>query len=438
MLLRFGVENYRSIRDKQEISFARSALDGPDHVTREAHGAKRGILPVVALYGANASGKSNVLSALESMVRHVEQSHVGLTPSARMPTDPFRLDPAMRDAPTRFDVDIVIDGIHYHYGFAIRSIVEEEWLYAWPERHQQLWFHRVGTDRSAWRFGPGLTGQRVRIAELTRDNSLFLSAAAQNNHLKLLPIYHHFARGFSFVDAPEGPKLRSDSALFDEATLPRVLALLREADLGVLDAKVEDRTMILQEFIGEFHSRGEDRLAENLRKSLEEHGGPKELVLAHRGTAEPVWLPNVEESRGTLALMDHLHQILPALDHGSLVILDELDGSLHPDLARAVVGLFTDPSTNRRGAQLLFTTHDPSILDILRRDEVVVVDKSEFGATALTPISEFRVLKRDHLATAYAQGRYGGVPRLGWFGRALAKESESVEAPAERTPAGSR
>lgn len=424
MLLRFGVENFRSIRDRQEVSFARSALRDHDHVTVEAHGAKRGILPVLALYGANASGKSNVVAALAAMISHIEHSHASLKPTDPVPTDRFRLDPDCRDAPTHFDIDVIVDGVHYHYGFKITSVVEEEWLFAWPEGNRQLWFHRHGADRSKWRLGASLTGQRARIAELTRDNSLYLSAAAQNNHPKLLPIYRHFVSRFRFPEVDhDRPWLRSDSPLFKEAVRPDVLRLLRAADLGVVDAKVEDRTQALEKFVHEARAGGDVGLADALERNMAENGGPKELVLAHQGRSGPTWFSSADESAGTWTVLNHLHELMPALEHGGIVAIDEFDRSLHPDLARALVSLATSASTNRTGAQLLIATHDPSILEVLRRDEVVVVDKDADGVTHLTPVTEFRVLKRDNLSAAYAEGRYGGVPRLGEFRRWLEREA---------------
>lgn len=422
MLLRFGVENHRSIRDRQEISLARSALAGPEHATMPAHGTTRGVLPVLAVYGANASGKSNVLWALERMIGHVVDSHVSLPPTAPMPHDPFRLDDTHRDAPSRFDIDVVVDGVHYHYGFALTAAgVDEEWLYAWPERHKQLWFHRQGPDRADWHFGPALTGQRARIAELTRDNSLFLSAAAQNNHPKLLPLYQYFQSRYAFAaETPDAPVLRSRSPLFEQSALPRVLALLRAADVGVVDAQIVDRRDAVEAFLANLRSGGRTSLAELFEHDLADAGSPHELVLGHAGAGGAVhWLPSRDESAGTVALLNHLHHVLPALDTGGVLAIDELDRALHSELARALVGWFTDPTTNPHGAQLLFTTHDQALLDVLRRDEILVVDKDAEGATRLTPMSDFKTRSRDNVRVAYAEGRYGGVPHLAGFERSL-------------------
>jgi hypothetical protein len=418
MILRFGVENHRSIRDYQEISFARSALKGPEHVTWPSPGAKRGVLPVMALYGANASGKSNVLAALATMQEHVVKSHVSLGPTDPMPRRPFLLGP-QRDQPSRFDLDLVVGGVRYHYGFVVHGRgVEEEWLYAWPEGHQQLWLHRVGTDRSAWRFGPRLKGERARIASFTRDNSLFLSAAAQNNHPQLGPLFQAFATGIQIA----WPKNTTDRHFFasDRDILgdPRLRALLRSADLGVADVRVEDRQQEFDQLLASMRASGDPAMVHLMEQTVAA-GPPRELVLGHAAADGVVFLQPNDESVGTRALRDLGVAAIGALDAGTLLAVDEIDRGMHPDLAKALIGLFTDPATNPNGAQLLFTTHDQSILEVLRRDEVVIVEKDAGGGTSLTPVSAYRTLRRDNLRTSYAEGRYGGIPRLGRFRTAL-------------------
>jgi hypothetical protein len=353
------------------------------------------------------------------MQQHVVESHASLGPTVPMPHRPFLLG-VSGDLPTRFDIDLVVAGVRYHYGFSVLPPgVQEEWLYAWPAGHQQLWFHRAGPDRSAWRFGPRLKGERARIAEFTRDNSLFLSAAAQNNHAQLTPVFREFATGITLADPPkEGGRflVSSPRPLLGDL---RLRALLKSADLGVVDARVEDRREEVERMVAEMRARGDHAGAAHTERGIAV-ASPKELVLAHAGEpGSAVWLPPEDESDGTKALVQLALQGLTGLDAGGLLAVDEIDRGMHPDLAKALIGLFTDPVTNPHGAQLLFTTHDQSILEVLRRDEVVIVEKDAAGATSLTPVSAYRTLRRDNLRTSYAEGRYGGVPRLGRFRTAV-------------------
>lgn len=414
MLIRFGVQNHRSIRDAQEISFARSALKGPEHVTVPAHGTKRGVLPVMALYGANASGKTSVLSALRFMVGHIVDSHVRRHPGEPLPQMPFKLDPVTAAAPTRFDIDVLVDEVHYHYGFSFSAAgVDEEWLYAWPSGHQQLWFHRVGADPADWKLGSKLTGPKAAIASFTRENSLFLSAAAQNNHPQLTPLYTYFQTAVRFQRTvrPGERVLRPGSPLFEPAFRSAVVQMLQAADLGIVGAQVTDRRGTVVE---QLRRGGLADLADGVEESPD---AMPELELGHaNANGDVVWFDPGLESAGTLMLLHHLHEALPALQHGWTLVVDEIDVSLHPALIGALIRVFADRKLNRSGAQLLFTTHDQTILDVLRRDEVVIVDKGADGATTLTPLSDFKTLAREDTRRAYAEGRYGGVPRLGRFG----------------------
>lgn len=426
MFLRFGFSNHRSFRDPVEVSFAAGALNDLPHVRFPVAAVKHGLLPVVAIFGANASGKSNVLRALGEMIQHIRFSHARLAPGEAIPRAPFKLDRSARDAPTRYDCDVVLGGVRYHYGFTFSNqSFDEEWLYAWPSGHKQLWFHRAGQAREGWYFGPALKGQRARIAELTRDNSLFLATAAQNNHAELGALYAYFSHAVRPWDGwpVNTPRMWSESLVHQVARQPQVLEFLRQADLGIVDFRVEDRQELIERLISDFAGGASTQeIAAELSDRLSREGAPKEVILGHRGADGDVhWLDGEDESDGTHATLNMLHVLLPALEQGHLVLVDELDRSLHPQLVLALIGLFTDPVANPNGAQLLFTTHDVEVLTTLRRDEVVLVEKDNAGISRLTPLSDYRPRNRDDLRRSYLEGRYGGVPRLGILKRALVR-----------------
>lgn len=420
MLLRFGFANHRSFATPAEISFV--AARGSDHPThpRPVPKLRHGALPLVGLYGANASGKSGALGALSFMASQVVNSFVRQTPTGPIPRHPFKLDAASLAAPSRFDCDFVLGGVRYHYGFACTSeAFEEEWLYAWPAGIRQVWFHRIGQDKAEWYFGPGLKpNRRVAVAE-TRPNSLYVSAAAQLGHEQMLDIYRFFSERLHISEL-EPTRLTTwySSPLFDPERRPQILALMNAADLGVVDL----RTVVRRTWIDDNVHKLDEDVQVQLRR-LQAQGEPRQVLLGHRGPSGAVaWLEPEEESQGTLAFLSHLHVLLSALDRGALLAVDELDRSLHPLLVARVLDLFSNPSTNPNGAQLLFTTHDTNLLAHLRRDEVVLAEKSLEGGSSLTPLASYRALKREDLATFYQQGRYGGVPRLGSFARAFAVE----------------
>ncbi len=155
-------------------------------------------MPVAAIYGANASGKTAVIGALGFVAAAVKWSHAYWLPDTPFPAEPFAGD--ARTVPSEFTVDLLLGGIRYQYGFAANSqAILREWLYVYPKRTKQAWFERV--EDAPISFGRKMPGENTRIGGLTRENSLFLSAAAQNNHEALLPIYNWFSRLFAPVYA---------------------------------------------------------------------------------------------------------------------------------------------------------------------------------------------------------------------------------------------
>lgn len=397
MLIQFRVENHRSLRDEQLLSLA-AATDKTDAYVLRAEGVGEAVVPVVGIYGANASGKSNVLSALDFLRRAVLDSQrrwdVEGTPRA-----PFQFSSKVKE-PSLYEVDIVVDGIRFRYGFQLSSSrIEEEWLFAWPHGRKAMWFERDG-DR--FEFGKTLHGENEAIRSFTRSNSLFLSAAAQNNHPALLPLVRYFAtwqlsptgRGVMPGRNHEMTRLiRVVDALNDARERASVLQLLQAADTGILDFAT---------------SPGADGVQYS------------SVWLRHHSTDEDyAWLPLAAESAGTIALLELAPDILDTLRTGGLLCVDELEASLHPSLALSVVRLFNDPGHNRRNAQLVFTTHDTNLLGttvgepVLRRDQIWFTEKDEGGGTHLYPLTDFHPRKEENLERGYLQGRYGAVPFLG-------------------------
>ncbi len=293
------------------------------------------------------------------------------------------------------------------------------------ETEPQLWFQRKGNDRDAWYFGPALKGDRKRIAASTRENALFLSAAAQLNHEQLGKIYRAISEQFmpDLIWNSHEPMMFSESPLFDPRRKDEVQRLLRAADLGVMDFRVKSHKTELEMTITRLVESGDEkslRIARQFQAALASDGEPKQLELMHEGVdGIGYWLDPDEESEGTISLINRLDQILSALSAGALVLIDEIDRSLHPHLCVELIKMFTSPYSNPKGAQLLFTTHDVSLMEHLRRDEVVLVNKQNDGGSRLELMSEYKLLRRDDMQKVYMEGRVGGLPRLGSLGRAL-------------------
>jgi uncharacterized protein len=424
MLIEFRVKNHRSLRDEQVLTMEAGRL-GPDSDDRPRHvvGSPTKILPACALYGPNASGKSNLLSALRFMRDAVFESQRVWEPDLGVPRDPFAWGPSKAE-PSIYDITIIIESTRFRYGFvATDDRFFEEWLYAWPSGKKQMWFER---DDNGIKFGDFLKGENKLIEEHTRPNALFLSTAVQLKHQQLQPIFTWFRQASFFGQIPKRRQLRYKGMLtFDrvpvefvlerlleddsrsteqqatlfpgnESLLDRFRNLLRNADFGIVDLRVRESEP----------GEGARRKARNVQ-------------LKHQSDSDDAWLPLEEESSGTQTVFRLGWPILDTLRSGGLIIVDELESSLHPVLAQKLVRLFNEPSTNPHNAQLIFTTHDTNLLGttlgepVIRRDQVWLTEKNNEGATELYPLTDYKPRKAENLERGYLQGRYGAIPFLG-------------------------
>lgn len=410
MLLRFAVSNYRSFDSEQELSMVASSLRDTASAAIEVPNAKMGALRVAAIYGANASGKSNVLRALHFVCSAVENSQVSWKPQQRIQRHPFRMRPARSEEPSTFRVDFVVGGTRYEYKFTVgyERVVAES-LHSYPEARARLIFRRSG---DTFTFGKFTTGPNQLIASLTRSNSLFLSAAAQNNHEMLLPVYNWFAE-LRFVSGPRGEPNGDTFAICEDASRkPLLERFLAAADFGLEGVDFKERE------VPEETKRFFSAVATALPDTAEKIQPPERIIdvtFLHRcENGESVRFSPPDESSGTLAYFGLLGPVIETLEQGGVLCVDEIEKSLHPLLALEIVRIFNDRERNPKGAQLIFNTHDTNLLDadVLRRDQVWFTEKDPCGATHLYPLTDFKPRREENLERGYLQGRYGAVPFL--------------------------
>lgn len=410
MLIQFRVENHRSLKNEQTLTLS-AATTVPEERALRTPAIREPLLPAVAIYGANASGKTNVLNAFAFMRDAVVDSHRAWEPDGGVPNEPFALS-SRRGDPSLYEVDVVANGVRHRYGFVCDSNqILEEWLFAWPNGHKQTWFTREGEN---FRFGRHLVGDQDAIRKLTRNNSLFVAVAAQNNHEQLMPLYRWFRT--TQVDYRRSSRLSGlplsmfadafsrQLSLFahdDHDERRAIMDLLQAADTGITDIKVE--------------TGGDVASPRQVRRRAQ-------IFLRHKAedsSEEEAWLPLEVESSGTIALIELAPRLMRALAVGGVIFIDELEGSLHPMLAVSLLSLFNDPSRNRGKAQLIFTTHDTNLLGNtlgqtpLRRDQVWFTEKDASGATELYPLTDFHPRRQENLERGYLQGRYGAIPFIG-------------------------
>lgn len=398
MLIEFRVENHRSIRDEQVLTMeAGRGGESTDTRPRNVSGHKEKLLPAAVIYGANASGKSNFLSAINFMREAVLQSHRAWEPQGGIPRSTFAWGSKCKQS-SMFEATFMVLGIKYCYGFLVNDdIVEEEWLFAWPNNRKQVWLER---DGDKYKFGQHLKGKKEVIEKVTRPNALFLSTAAQHKHDQLAPVHQWFS-GLTLINVIRGRRsdyrpLFARAMFFSDSTkVERFRKLLKEADLGIVDVKeIEDE--------------------QSSRRDWQQ-----KILLQHDVGNADSWLSLAEESEGTKTLFEMAPMLFYTLDSGGVLIIDELESSLHPLLAQAIVKTFNCPRLNPKNAQIIFTTHDTNLLGtilgepLMRRDQIWFAEKDKEGASVIYPLTDYKPRKSENLERGYLQGRYGAIPFLG-------------------------
>ncbi|MFH1345489.1 MAG: ATP-binding protein [Pseudomonadota bacterium] len=418
MLIRFAVENFLSIRDRQELSMVATGLQ--DQGADLIRVGNLNLVPGALIYGANASGKSNLIAALSFLRRVVRSSHADAKPKGNIPRSPFRLDQKSKSLPTKIDLDFFLNKVRFHYGFvATTDAFTEEWLYAFPSGKKQVWFYR-DSDKRSIRFGKSLKGSLKTIEGLTRPNSLFLSAAAQNAHKQLTPVFEYLSQ-FEISYRIQNHSSEAGAVFSDGSIDERIVRFLQQADTGIVAHRFEElfsgSNIDKKSFMGDLVNVFKKYAPEGGQFSSDlEEMETKIISLGHRTAAKRAeFLKLSLESAGTLRLLVLLKPIFEALDQGSLFVIDELDASLHTYLSEKIVMLFNSKKTNPRGAQLIATTHDTNLLSAgcVRRDQIWFVEKDGAGASTLYPLTDIRTRGTENLEKGYLQGRFGAIPFRG-------------------------
>lgn len=439
MLIEFRVTNFRSFKDTQTFSLvASSDTSLPENTIQSEALGKLKLNRSAVVCGANASGKSNMVAALQFVQRFMLSAPTGRQlreqpegyGDATIPVVPFLLDRETRTAPSEFELVFLQQGVRYQYGFQVdQRRVHREWLIAYPLGQPQRWFERTLQEEGTyeWIFrSKQFRGEKQLVTEVTRADALYLSVGAAFKLEQLAEVYSWFVNlriTFPLDRLRARSSITARRAYRDPAFHQRVLDLLTHADIGIVDFTVEEIA--------------DEGFAQRLLFPENERPIPRrvryEVTLAHQGAGQedPAPLPFEEESRGTQQLFEMAPRLIDVLDRGNVLIVDELDSSLHPVLTRRLVEMFHSPQLNPNGAQLIFNTHDVSLLDrtLFRRDQIWFAEKDRQGATHLYSLLEFSPRKEEALAKHYLQGRYRAIPFIEGLGdwSNIHAESEAVE-----------
>jgi AAA15 family ATPase/GTPase len=414
MLVEFRIKNFRSLRDEQVLSLVastdKSLLD--THALDTGMKAAPHLLKSAVVYGANASGKSNLIKALQYM-RGVVLESAALQPGHTFDRlQPFKLDTTSGSLPTEFEVTFILDGVRYQYGFAMNAqrIVSEQ-LLVYKAFKPQRWFERhfdAQSGKDVYEFGPGMKGAKHLWEGATRSNALFLSVAVQLNSEALRPVFDWFANRLVIIN--EQSPLSAEFSLQmlkQEAQRKAICEFLLAADISIADIKVSTQQAMVQSLRFD--------LATGKREEESAEQAVDEVKFHHITENGKAVFDLMDESSGTRNLLFLTGPILDILNKGLTLVVDELDTSLHTLLVQALVRLFHRPEVNTGGAQLVFTTHDTSLLDaygLFRRDQVWFVEKRPDQSSSLYPLLDFSPRKNEALERGYLQGRYGALPFL--------------------------
>lgn len=419
MLVEFSVKNYRSILERQTLSMVASAyyseLKSLNTFVLEQNQDVPRLLRSSVLYGPNASGKSTLIQALRFMQEQVLESHKETQVGDAIDVVPFKLTAASRQEDSEFVVTFVEKSIRYEYGFCCNSErFTEEWLIAYPKGRAQKWFHRAfdpKANKENYKFSPSFLGKELREiwAAETRPNALFLSKTNHNNNAQLRSAFEWFKQrlrviGSSQTLRPSYTKERCKNP----GDKKKITEFMNYADSSISDIQLEKKTFDPELLPKEMPASVKDQFIQRMAGT-----NFTTVKFTHpnadgQGSTE---LEEDEESEGTRALFAFAGPWLDVIESDLVLVVDELDTSLHPLLVRHLVGLLHHKGKH---AQLIFTTHDTTLLSrhLLRRDQIWFVEKTTQSTTRLYPLSDFSARENEAIERGYLNGRYGAIPFL--------------------------
>ena len=395
MLIEVKMKNCFSIQEEQVLSLVAS------------NDKQLTLLKSVAIYGANAAGKSNIIKIMQA-IRVIVLHSTLMQRGIEFPLMPFLLGKD-KEKPSEFEISFIAENVKYRYGFtATQKKILEEWLFAYPNGRMQQWFLRAydtKNDKYKYEFGSKFLGEKKLWENSTRENALFLSTAIQLNSKQLRPVFDWFLGKFN---------MSSISGLGDFINILKQNPQEISKYLKAVDFDIEN--LILKEEEANTQEASWDLFNETI--SIDSSGKAKKsrvkaVHLDQQG--QPIEFDMVLESEGTREFFRFLVPIINIFQKGGILIIDELHNHLHPLMTKFIINLFHNENINKNNAQLIFTTHETSILDkdIFRKDQIYFCEKQN-KATKLYAMSDFKGLRENiDFEKSYLLGRFGALPNLG-------------------------
>ena len=414
MLIQFSVKNFKSFKEKQIFSMEAGSGDENTENIFSTDGMSEKILKTTALYGANASGKTNLISAFSAAIMMIRLSNNRQPGELLMQMEPFAFDEKTKNEPCEFEFIFYTENNKYVYGFkADRSKIHEEYLYQYLSAKATRIFER---NYEKYEF---LQADRTKLETIKNqnlENKLFLSTATTWNYEKTRAPYLWFAQ---LIDTYAGGMLLNDFVLEsynnDESMELKkfTLKLLGEADIIIKDFRVDvveheldnNMAMLIRSMNIPLQFAPQKQRDVNIvmtHEIVDENNKKREYSLNYNN-----------ESSGTQILFSMAPILKQVFENGKIIIIDELERSLHPSLVEMIIMFFQNSEINKGNAQLIFNTHDTNLLslDLFRRDQIWFAEKDpKKGATELYPLDDFSVRKTENIQKGYLNGRYGAIP----------------------------
>lgn len=400
MILEFSVKNYLSFKDKVTFSMIANSNKGMDTNYIETNGKK--VLKTSAIYGANASGKSNLFKILTSVVLMLRLSN-NYDINAKLPIVPFRFDNECLNKPSEFEIKFIVDEVRYVYGFiADKNKIYDEYLYYYPNGRETKIFDRTNVYEYSYSQRDEKTLKEIE--NKNASNKFFLATATNWNYEKTKPAYDFLTNDILICSNLEELKSAAFGMYETNSDNLKEFAIdfLRKTDFNIESYSIS-KVDIPQELLA--------GIPDFIIKNMQPKPKAYQVLFKHKNSDN--YLSLDEESLGTQIVFAFIPFIKDTLKNKKVLIIDELDRSLHPFLVQYIVEIFNDQEINKNGSQLIFNTHDTNLLDlnIIRRDQIWFVEKnSENGISDLYPLSDFTVRKKENVEKGYMLGRYGAVP----------------------------
>ncbi|MFR5193499.1 MAG: AAA family ATPase [Lachnospiraceae bacterium] len=415
MLVQFTVENFLSIRDKVYLSLEPSKdSEHPENlITKGDYKAVNS----VAIYGANASGKSSLFKAITVALIMIRNSN-NVQVTDKLPMTPFKFDFESRNKPTSFEFTFIAkDGRKYIYGFsATTEKVVEEYLYCYNTSKPTLLFDLNENEKP--KFNRAYKVKLEAAYQMNTANKLFLATATTWNVECTKSPFEWLAESIdTFTDVMELGGVAFEKYRIDENRkyIEFTKNLLKQADINISSIEV-DATEVVGGPALPFQIVVQGKIIPpNEGKHYDVEITTGHTVVDENGEKTEFSLTLQEESIGTQLLFFYGPLLKDAFEKGKTIVLDEIDKSMHPSLVKFIMNLFRDPDVNKNGAQLIVTTHETGILslDMFRRDQIYFTEKdSKSGVTNLYSLDEFSVRKTENIEKGYLMGRYGAIPFL--------------------------